>query len=170
MTGAGSEKLNVESYFATYNGSDVYAVADVASYIARTNQSIAAVVLQIVERNAGQAGIVHVMEHTGQGEVFTQVNWSSPGTPPGAYDRYAWDFYDFSGPLEIQESRAALLAEVLHVLVLTGNENMGGLRIPNLGVIMRENPLKDNPFAQVTLNFGSHIHNPHQGMDAVSDY
>lgn len=167
MTGSGSEKLSVESYYATFGSSDVYAVTDVASYIAQTNQSIAAVVFQIVERNAEQVGIVHVMEHTPQGEVFTQVNWSSPGTPPGAYDRYAWDFYDFSGPLEIQENRAALLAEVLQVLVLTGYENMGGLRIPDLGVMMRENPLKDNPFAHATLNFGTHIRNPNQGINAI---
>lgn len=149
-------KRTVESYFQTFLASDVSAVADVASYITRTHQNIAAVLLRFMLDTNRQKGIVYVMEHTRQGEVLTEVNWAAPGAPPQAYDRYARDFYDFIGPADIQENRSALLAEVLQVLLLTGDEKPSGLSIPSLGVIMRDNPLRDNPF-RARVNFGSHV-------------
>lgn len=137
-----NQNIDVEKYFEEFTRSDVHSVADFFSYIKTKELEINNIIFHELDKEKDKA-IVYIEEVSQHGKVWHQVNWSSPGTPPSAYDRYAFDFYHFSGNHDIQLNRASILSEVLKTPLLTiSHVPEKALKIPYLGVILLDNPLK----------------------------
>jgi len=150
------QKIDTKSYFLGFIRPDVQVVADMASYIDRTKQEINKVIVHRLDGIQKNEAIVYVEEIDPKSPIWTEVDWFAPGSTPQDYDDYAYDFYDFTGDYETQLHRAKLLGEVLQKPVKEITEiPEHALRIPSLGVIIINNPLKD-PNYRWSIGMSSH--------------